>query len=234
VSVVGKIIQSLSPDNGMHTVSLAVPDPASLVIAAVHSSEGKPPCGRVLSHRDPCHEGRFLQDRSMFLTMEHLDRIVIMSMIGKPRGTGGNASVCKLQVKLPDNPLPERIPGSFMLLSGLTVESSLDKVPRLCEELCLKYLGYYRAAAEKGMYRGKAVTFDKFKYTAAVQAEYKIEKLKHGMATHFIVRNDQQALTTVDWLFLQRYLSTSCDKPPALLDPNKPGYYVVTRSAALA
>ena len=238
MSVLGKLSHSLSPDSGKHTVSLALADPASLVVASVHISEpvtpDKTPCAKIIEARDPGIQGVFLQDRSNHLSSKHIDKIVLMVIIGRVNGTRGSASVGKLMAKLPDSKQPERIPGSFLLFEVLDVTSSLSKLPNLFEKVCLYYLAQYKEAASKGMYRGKSMPFDKFAYMQKVDAEYAIEPLPKGLATHVIARKDGVPMSYIDWLFLQKKLFFSCDKPPVAPDPKKPDHYVVTRAAPLA
>lgn len=236
--VLGKLSHSLSPDNGKHTVSLALADPASLVIASVHISEPvtpeKTPCAKIVEARDAGIQGVYLQDRSNHLTSKHTDKIVLMTIIGRINGTRGSANVGKLLAKLPDSKQPEKIAGSFLLFEQLDVTSNLSQLPAIFEKICLHYLEEYKAAVAKGMYRNKSMPFNKFEYLQKVEQDYTIEALPKGLTTHIIARKDGNAMTYVDWLFLQRKLSFSCDKPPIAPNPKKPDHYVVTRVAPLA
>lgn len=223
MTAVTQIPEVLSPDN-VHKVLIDEEDMSRLVLSLVYTDGKKTPCGIVKSCYTDSRKGLKVQDVSEFLRIEHKDSWALMSLLTQ-KGTTGWGKVCKLMCKLPDNPHKEAIPGSYMHLATTTV-SNPDLLPPLFERLALEILQQYRTAIAMGMPR-PGMPFDAEEYRECAQVTYLIERLNVGMGTHRIVRRDSARIQRADWLFLQKFLNFTCDKPPRQVSGGAPNTYVI-------
>jgi hypothetical protein len=244
VTVVKRIPHAMSPDN-INTVLFVTEATLPVVIAQVEQNDDrKPPCGRILSCPEDIRHGKLILtgvDSSIF-SVDDIGRLVLMTIHtdGPPgRDTYCRGTVVKLKYRPPAREkasADEQIPGSAMLLPIEVTKAkslnTLDHLPREFEQLALSSLDTYMKAIAVGMPRPGAPfeAKDRAAYLEQCTKTYSIVPLQKGMATHRIERLDAQAMTQVDWLFLQRRLNYTCDKPPRLVKSGQEHAYVVTQN----